>query len=311
MHRPLTALIGILFVSLNGCGGGNGALGPCPKGSFCDSGAPTLQVSTQAIIPTVLMTSTSFTSTVTGGITTATVTGGPAGTTNDGIFTLANPNPGATLVGAVATLPSSILLASGIPALTMTSSSLGTSVGLASADFGRWAITNALATPLPTNSVLTYIMYAGGTLLTTTMPTTGTATYTGSMTGVVANTPIGGSDNLTGVVTLNINFAAGTISGSISSIITAAGVSTIQTYASYAAGQSLPLTFGDITIASGAITGSSFSTTGTTPSVVGPTIKTVTGSFYGLAATEVAGTFTISVPSPGTGMTLVGSFGAK
>jgi len=300
--------------------------------TFTAVNGPTLQVSTQAMIPTVLMTPTAFTSSTTGSVTTATVTAGPAGVPNDDIFTLVSPysNP---LVGAVATLPSSVLLASGLPAsLPMTATSCGGTSGgipcpaasllpLFSADFGRWAITDALPSPYPTNAVITYIAFAGGTQLTTTLPTSGTATYTGKMTGVLANTPIGGSDDVSGDVILNFDFSTGTMNGTLGlmpGIVTTPGVSTITpcvyplsapacTYTAYASPTNVP--FNDITLSGGTITGNSFSATVTTPAITGATTMTMTGNFYGTTANEVAGTFTISVPSPG--MILIGSFGAK
>lgn len=306
------ALLTICLAALAGCGAEKG----CPKCTFWSSAAPTLQVSTQAIIPTVLQTAISFNSSINGNSGIANVTAGPNGVTNNGVFTLANPTPGATLVGALATLSSSIQLVSGLPALSMTATSLGSSVGLASADFGVWAITNALAAPLPTNSVITYSTFAGGTLLTPSMPTTGTVTYTGKMAGVLADTPVGGSDDVAGTVTLNINFAAGTISGTLSGILTTAGTSTVSPYVTYAPIQvpalTVPVT--NITLSTGTITGNSFSATVTTPTIVAPTITSMKGNFYGLTANEVAGTFTISVPSlgtPGPGLSLIGSFGAK
>lgn len=301
-------------VLLSGCSGGSGS-NPVPSSQvFTAINAPTLQVSTQAGIPTVLMTQTSFTSTTTGGVTTSTVTAGPAGGSNDSIRTLANPSPGDTLVGAVATQPGSILLTSGAPALSMTSTSLGSTVTplpLTSADFGVWAITNALASPLPTNSVITYSAFAGGTTLTATMPTS-TATYTGKMTGVLANTPIGGSDDVSGNISLTVDFATGTITNVlIHQMSTAPGASTITPFTVYAPLQTPPLNvpFDNITLISGTVTGNSFSATVMTPAMTGATLMTMQGNFFGAAANEVAGTFTISVPSPG--LKLIGSFGAK
>ena len=298
------------------------------------AGGPTLQVSTQAMIPTVLQTATAFTSTGSGNSGTATVTAGPTGATNNGIYTLAsfaNPYPVFPLVGAVATLPSSIVLSSGT-ALPMTSSSLGGTAGLTLADFGMWAITNAVPPPLPPNSVITYSAYAGGAQPTATMPTISSKTYTGKMTGVVAHMPIGGSDDVSGMVSLTVNYASGTgtISGSLGlmpGITTAAGASTVTpcnwpvsaaqcTYAAYRswAGLSWPFSDVSISIGTGNVTGSSFSATVTTPDIASATITTMTGNFYGANADEIAGTFTISVPSlgsPGPGMILIGSFGAK
>ena len=286
------------------------------------AGGPTLKVSTQAITPTVLMTSTAFTSTGNGNSGIATVTAGPTGVTNDGIFTLTsfvNPFPVYSLVNAVATLPNSILLASGTT-LPMASSSLGATAGLTLADFGMWAITNAVPPPLPTNSVITYSAYAGGAQRTSSMPNISSKTYTGTMTGVLAKTTVGGSDNVSGAVSLKVNYASGTgtvvgaYPGGImtNNVLTALGASTVTLYTAYALPINIP--FNDISISSGNITGNSFSATVTTPAIGGATITTMTGNFYGANADEIAGTFTISVPSlsiPGPGMILIGSFGAK
>jgi hypothetical protein len=67
-------------------------------------------------------------------------------------------------------------------------------------------------------------------------------------------------------------------------------------------------------LSNGTITGNSFSATVTTLSIPGATTMTMKGNFYGATANEVAGTFTISVPTPGgtgPGLILIGSFGAK
>lgn len=329
----------MLTALLTGCGVSSADNSKdCSPGPFLSINAPTLQVSTVTIIPTVLQTSTSFYSTtnINTGVTTSTVTAGPTGASGDGIFTLANWTTSTRdpLVGAVATLPAgTILLASGLPALPITATSLASLVGLTSADFGVWTITNALASPLPANSVITYSAFAGGTLMTATMPTTGTKTYTGKMTGVLANTPVGGSDDVSGNVILNIDFGANTISGTIGSvpgITTTAGASTITpcvfpaaaaacTYNVYAPLSyapfflPLPVPFGDITV-TGTISGNSFSAIVTTPSITGPTTQTMKGNFYGATANEIAGTFTINnIPSGALGpaLILIGSFGAK
>lgn len=307
------------------------------SGVFTASGGPTLQVSMIAMTPTVLMTPTAFTSTTTGNVTSSTVTAGPAGTNNDGIRTLANPFPGNTLIGAIATLPSSIVVAGSTLAMTATSCGgtsggtpcpAGSLIALSHSDFGMWAIKNVL-TSMPTNALITNVAFSGGTQLATTMPTSGTVTYQGKMTGVLSNTPVGGADEVRGNVNLSVNFATGTISGSMGSlpgVATAAGVSTITpcvspvsapscTYAVYAPLHSpvLPSTFGDITV-NGSVTGNSFSATLATPSIPGAITKTISGNFYGPNASEISGKFTLSetsLGSPGAGLILIGSFGAK
>ena len=200
------------------------------------------------------------------------------------------------------------------------------------ADFGVWAINNVVGTQ-PTDSLITYSAYAGGSTATTsmTMPTSGTATYFGKMTGVLANTPVGGSENVSGDVTITVSFASGggtitalTINniantpGSASTLTpcvypTAAPACTYAVYAPYET-PSLSSLFGDITLGTGSVSGSSFSAVVSTPSVPNESIQLLQGHFYGPSANEMAGTFTISKPGlgvPSQGMILIGSFGAK
>lgn len=57
-----------------------------------------------------------------------------------------------------------------------------------------------------------------------------------------------------------------------------------------------------------------FSATATNSNIVPAAMTRLHGRFYGPAASEIAGTFTISRPnllSPAAGLTLIGSFGAK
>jgi len=315
---------------------------PAPT-AFRAIDGPTLQVSKMAMIPTSLMTPVTFMSSTASGITTANVINGPAGAQFNSILTSTNPNPGETLVGAVATLPNSISLASGSPTLTMAATSCSGISGappcqaasllpMNYADFGVWAINNVVGTQ-PTDSLITYSAYAGGSTATTsmTMPTSGTATYFGKMTGVLANTPVGGSENVSGDVTITVSFASGggtitalTINniantpGSASTLTpcvypTAAPACTYAVYAPYET-PSLSSLFGDITLGTGSVSGSSFSAVVSTPSVPNESIQLLQGHFYGPSANEMAGTFTISKPGlgvPSQGMILIGSFGAK
>jgi hypothetical protein len=314
-----------------------------PTTDFRALGGPTLRVSKIAMIPTSLMTPVTFMSTTTSGITTVNVVNGPAGVLFDSILTSVNSNPGETLVGAVATLPNSIALVSGSPALTMSATSCGGTSGgtpctagslvpLSYADFGMWAINNVVGT-LPADSLITYSAYAGGTTATTSMsmPTSGTATYTGKMTGVLTNTPVGGAENVSGDVTVSVSFSNGngTITAlNITNITNAAGsASTIApcvyptaaaacTYAVYAPYETpaLPSSIAPVTLGTGSFSGSSFSAVVSTLSVANASIVMSDGHFYGPAANEIAGTFTISKPSVGTpsqGMIFIGSFGAK
>lgn len=234
---------------------------------------------------------------------TAHLTADPPGVINDSILTLASYYPGVPIVGAVATLTptgsttyaGSILLASGGTTLSMTSTSLATLPGLISSNYGRWLITNGFpATP----QVFTYISCAGGTVLmpSASMPISGTKTYTVKMTGVLENPPSSGANDVSGDVSLTFDFASGTLSGGqvFTNIITTPALANI----------SIPA-FG------GSIVGNSFSAAITTPTISGATTRIINGNFFGANADEVAGTFTISDPSPAPGFNLIGSFGAR
>jgi len=129
------------------------------------------------------------------------------------------------------------------------------------------------------------------------------------MTGVVAKTIIGGSDDVAGVALLNADFAAGTISGTIAAITTAPGASTVQAYSAYAASTDVPIH--DIVLSSGVISGNTFTATATSPSFAGAAPQTITGKFYGASADEITGTFTISDITPGIARIFIGSFGLK
>ena len=299
----------IAMVLLAGCGGGSTPPPPPPPGSvFTATAGPTLHVSTQAAFPTVRMSPLDFASTTASGVTTSNVTAGPNGTPNNGIFTLTSPPPsGASLIGAVATQPGTITVSGA--ALPMSSTALASSVGLGASDFGMWTIRDQVAPPASANSVFTYCAYAGGTQLTTAMPTSGAASYAGKMTGVIAKTTIGGSDDASGIVGLNVNFAAGTISGTIAGIVTAPGAATVTPYTAYAPAIDVP--FQDIVLSGGVISGNSFTATVSSPSMGGATTTTIKGRFYGSAADEITGTFILSDTTPGPARIFIGSFGVK
>lgn len=306
LKHAMSAVMSLTLLA--GCGGGGGSSPPPPGATFTSTAGPTLHVSTQAAFPTVLMTPVDFTRTASGGVATSTVTAGPGGTAQNGIFTLGNPAPnGATLVGAVATQPGTITVGGG--PLAMTSTSLAATVGLTASDFGMWTIRDQVPAPLPANSVATYSAYAGGTQPTATMPSTGAASYTGRMTGVVAKTTVGGSDDVSGVALLNVDFAAGTISGTLPALLTAPGVTTVVAYPGYAASADVPIR--DIVLSGGVISGNSFTATASSPSFAGAATQTIKGRFYGTNADEITGTFTISDPTPGPARIFIGSFGLK
>lgn len=254
------------------------------------------------------MSPVNFISSTSGGITTSTVTSGPNGTPNNGVFTLGNPPAvGASLIGAIATQPGTITVAGST--LAMTSIRLASTLGLNSADYGMWTIRDVLAAPMPANAITTYGAFAGGTQTPGSMPTSGAVVYGGTMAGVVSTTTPGGSDGASGVVSLSVNFAAGTVSGTITGITTTAGVSTLMPYATYAPAIDNP--FRHMTISGGVISGNTFTATVTSPTIPTATNTTIRGTFYGAMANELVGTFVLSNPSPGPGMIFIGSFGAK
>lgn len=305
---PLKVAAAVALLSqLSGCGGGGGGQ-QTASNPFVAADGPTLRVSTQAITPTRLLSPVSFTSTESGGTTTSTVTAGPDGSAGNGIITLGSPAPnGVSLVGSVATQPGTVAVP-GVN-LPMTSTHLAAIVGLTDSDFGMWAITNMLPTPLPANSVVTYSAYAGGTLLTSTMPTAGGAVYSGKMTGVVAKSTVGGSDNVAGNATMVVNFANGTFSGTLTGLQTSTGATTVTAYTAYAAGADIPIR--DVVLSNGVITGNTFTATASSPSFPGVTLTGVKGRFYGSTAGEMTGTFTLSDPTPGVARIFIGSFGVK
>ena len=247
--------------------------------------APTLQVSSNPAVPTIMRPPTSFISTGAGSI--ANVTGG------DTVFfnAVATGLTGLTVqlsLGTISSLP-----------LAMVNNSLGSAAGLAFTDFGSWVVTNTYP-PLPTGSLKTYITYAGGTTLTATRPTTGQATYTnGGMTGVLVYPPAGGVKALlsSNIVNLVADFAANTFNGTL----TATGSNNI--------GYTFTLSG---TIGSGnSFTGAVSVVTNNIGETVTGTSMTMAGNFYGPLANEVAGTFTITTPADLSMQSLIGSFAAK
>ena len=128
------------------------------------------------------------------------------------------------------------------------------------------------------------------------------------MTGVLSHSPIGGSDDVSGDVSLTVSYSGGTgtIIGQITNITPLPGASTITpcvwpldasscTYTLYAPSEGLPALFGDITV--GTINGNSFTaptvttlsipTAGTTTILTpGAGTQAMTGYFYGASADE-------------------------
>jgi hypothetical protein len=187
----------------------------------------------------------------------------------------------------------------------------GAASPLTYATYGFWAETSA-STGLITDMGLfaTGIRTASGQV-----PATGTATYSGALTGAEliqdpGTTPFVNA-TFTGAIAFNANFASNSISGEATSLTVSAATAT----------EHLPVTAGtinDIAFTSGAISGTSFS--GTATALPANALTTIDlagaagqfgGYFYGPNAVEAAGTFALTLGTTATKETnLVGSFGA-
>jgi hypothetical protein len=137
-------------------------------------------------------------------------------------------------------------------------------------------------------------------------PASGSAAYSGKATGY-ASLSSGEQHLLNGNVTLNANFGANTILGSVTGITTQEINATTRALDSAVAAA-------DITLSAGVITGTAFSGTAMagdpgnidrlqTQGAVG----TFGGHFYGVGAAEAAGSMQLTKPD----MNIIASFGAK
>lgn len=195
----------------------------------------------------------------------------------------------------------------GLPGIPATAAS--PSAGLTYSDFGDWYMY-----PNPTGQITEYKSHwAGGTQLTSAMPTTGTATYAGITVGTAWVNAAGTWTDygLAGNVALTANFTStgGTLTGNITGI----SASTVVAGLPFAAGA-----FNDVALA-GTIVGNAFTgtaTAGAVPATIpGPTpaaiavgtTGTVGGHFYGPTANEVTGVWAMSAGN----VQAMGSFGAK
>ena len=187
----------------------------------------------------------------------------------------------------------------------------GNVVGLTYSNFGVWSLNPCSNT---SSCTPTYVGTMGGAqpgyALTASMPTSGSASYSGGAVGYVqqpfANNPTNVAQ-FYGTSSLTANFGTGAVSGSVTGI---------NAYSVDNGGgtQTLLGTVNNIGL-SGTISGAHFSgttsvtgTAGTAFDISGAT-GTVTGGFYGPSANETAGVFNVR---GGTNNTmLMGSFGAK
>jgi C-lobe and N-lobe beta barrels of Tf-binding protein B len=185
-------------------------------------------------------------------------------------------------------------------------------VGLQYTNFGTWVLS-----PCASNAGDCTPAYIGtfgggqqGVSQTASMPTSGSATYSGGATGYVLQPSTINSNNAAqfyGSSSLTANFGTGAITGAITGI---------EAYGVSGSGSTQPAlgTINDINLA-GTISGSAYSgtaaasaTAGTAFDISGAT-GTLKGAFYGPSADETAGVFNLSGGPNST--TLVGSFGAK
>ena len=210
-------------------------------------------------------------------VTTATTNGGPT-VTNLGITN----GIGDTALVPASSIASllSIVAGGGVPQTVYQ----GSSAGLSYSGYGIW-MQNAGG---HNYNVGTYALGSE----TTTMPTTGTASYSGTTLGFGSNgaAPFA----FTGAAALGVNFATGAVSN-----VTFSGFTT-QDVNDGNPGPTLPTLTGSG--GAGTIVGNKFAV----PIAGGALGGSTAGAFYGPNANETAGTF----QAAGGGISLIGSFGA-
>ncbi len=185
--------------------------------------------------------------------------------------------------------------------------SYGARTGLSYTEYGAWTIDPDAADP-----ALDAGVFAGarlGSALSTSTPTSGTATFTGGATGYISQ-PGGAGGNgamatFYGAASLTANFGAGTIAGSVTGI---------TAYGTGSANNTATGSVNDITL-TGRIDGVAYSgtaaaaaTAGSAYNLSGATGK-LNGAFYGPGAAETAGVFSLS--GGAHNVTVLGSFGAS
>jgi len=139
------------------------------------------------------------------------------------------------------------------------------------------------------------------------MPSSGSATYSGTTTGYVSSDLANTSYAYNGIATLTANFSSKTISGSLTNLTTTSstGIGTVS-------GTSI----GSISLGSASISGNSYSgsaSNSTTSGLLsGVTLSgTYSGNFYGGGASETGGGYSLSGSQSGNTYTLIGTYGAK
>jgi hypothetical protein len=180
--------------------------------------------------------------------------------------------------------------------------------GLSFTEYGAWTIDQSTASAAPTY-VGVYGGGAPGVAVSTTVPTTGSATYVGGAAGYVSqanNTnTVGTLATFYGTLNLTANFANGAINGDIRGI---------NAYGTGFSNSTLIGTINDVSLV-GNLTGSSFTgaasalaTVGTGFDISGAT-GGFSGAFYGTNAVEAAGSFALTGGT--NNVSVIGGFGAS
>lgn len=240
---------------------------------------------------------TTFTATLTPGTlipTSATTTGGV--NTSVPVLTQTGPN---TFAG-LATNGQNVIVGTVGPLIPGTPAS--PAAGLFYSGFGIWS----MSPPVVGATTQTLSVFAGGTQFTLAMPVAGSATYSGITTGYSHVTALGITTvySLGGNLALNANFATKAVTGNIT------GMVALDNSTNLLAGG-----FNNVALA-GTINSNAFSGTATAgaapiginPAAIAPgTAGTTAGHFYGPAANEVTGVWSMSAG----GVQVINSFGAK
>ncbi|HYZ48832.1 MAG TPA: transferrin-binding protein-like solute binding protein [Sphingomonas sp.] len=183
-------------------------------------------------------------------------------------------------------------------------------VRLTYAEFGAWSVNATPTAPIATyQGVYAGAKPGGARTPAESMPRSGSATFAGGAAGYLgqaSGTPADtASGTFYGAATLTANFASNSISGSVTDI---------TVYRRGAQNKTVIGTANDVFL-TGTISGAIFTgtaTAGTTPGSaydLGGATGAVAGAFFGPAADEAAGTFSLFGGPRGASM--VGSFGAK
>jgi hypothetical protein len=180
---------------------------------------------------------------------------------------------------------------------TFTLSDVGATANLSYSTFGQWNV----STGTTTNSIGFYSV--GSPTPVANVPTTGSATYTGGATGVAVLNASNTGYPFNGTATLNAVFSSETITGAVTNI---------NAYSIAQPSNSVG-TLNDIDFTAGTISGNGFAGTASTSSTAGTAATTsgatgtFRGNFYGPAAQEAGGTFSLTNSSPS--ISISGSFG--